>query len=183
MTSELSPLAASLLSRPLVSNSELGTPCPICKGLTGQGILSSPTFCWDSSPSASCTVHLVEADAMSDKAFGQVARWMNHCAAHHGGCIRLDTNFMPTRLLDVGQDDAQHVRLVLGVSPGKFAALSHCWGTSRHIVTGKATLHEFDVSLDMARLPPNFADAVRFTRRLGIQYLWIDSLCIIQGDE
>ncbi|OTB00597.1 hypothetical protein M426DRAFT_233951 [Hypoxylon sp. CI-4A] len=32
-------------------------------------------------------------------------------------------------------------------------------------------------------LPATFQDAVEFTRHLGIGYLWIDSICIIQGDE
>ncbi|KAF3771022.1 HET-domain-containing protein, partial [Cryphonectria parasitica EP155] len=32
-------------------------------------------------------------------------------------------------------------------------------------------------------LPPNFRDAVRTTRRLGFRYVWIDSLCIIQGPD
>jgi hypothetical protein len=32
-------------------------------------------------------------------------------------------------------------------------------------------------------LSPNFRDAVTITRRLGIGYLWIDSLCIIQDDR
>ncbi|MCJ1251866.1 hypothetical protein MMC30_009104 [Trapelia coarctata] len=33
-----------------------------------------------------------------------------------------------------------------------------------------------------SRLPPSFRDAVTITRRLGIRYLWIDALCIIQDD-
>ncbi|KAH0531283.1 hypothetical protein TsFJ059_000137 [Trichoderma semiorbis] len=32
-------------------------------------------------------------------------------------------------------------------------------------------------------LPKTFQDAVTVTRSLGIPYLWIDSLCIIQEDE
>ncbi|TVY55546.1 hypothetical protein LCER1_G002742 [Lachnellula cervina] len=32
------------------------------------------------------------------------------------------------------------------------------------------------------RLPPSFRDAVIVTRELGIRYLWIDSLCIVQDD-
>ncbi|RSL40480.1 hypothetical protein CEP51_016694 [Fusarium floridanum] len=32
-------------------------------------------------------------------------------------------------------------------------------------------------------MPRTFQDAVRTTRALGIAYLWIDFLCIIQGDE
>lgn len=30
--------------------------------------------------------------------------------------------------------------------------------------------------------PATFYDAIRVTRMLGVQYLWIDSLCIIQND-
>lgn len=32
-------------------------------------------------------------------------------------------------------------------------------------------------------LPATFADAVLCTRKLGVHYLWIDSICIIQGDD
>ena len=35
----------------------------------------------------------------------------------------------------------------------------------------------------MADLPKTFRDAVTITRNLGIRYLWIDSLCIIQDSE
>jgi len=31
-----------------------------------------------------------------------------------------------------------------------------------------------------SELPETFRDAVQVTRELGIRYLWIDSLCIIQ---
>jgi hypothetical protein len=34
----------------------------------------------------------------------------------------------------------------------------------------------------MAKLPKTFRDAVNVTRALGIQYIWIDSLCIVQDD-
>ncbi|KAF3000634.1 hypothetical protein E8E14_004758 [Neopestalotiopsis sp. 37M] len=32
-------------------------------------------------------------------------------------------------------------------------------------------------------LPNTFRDAIEVTRQLGVRYLWIDSLCIIQDDE
>jgi hypothetical protein len=32
-------------------------------------------------------------------------------------------------------------------------------------------------------MPKTFQDAINFTRDLNLQLLWIDSLCIIQGDE
>ena len=34
-----------------------------------------------------------------------------------------------------------------------------------------------------SELPRTFRDAVQVTRELGIQYLWIDSLCIIQWND
>lgn len=32
-------------------------------------------------------------------------------------------------------------------------------------------------------LPTTFRDAIQVTKGLGIRYLWIDSLCIIQDDD
>jgi hypothetical protein len=68
----------------------------------------------------------------------------------------------------------------------KYTALSHRWGNDppkkedpRHCTTYgnlSARLNGFSLS----ELPETFQDAVRVTRELGIGYLWIDSLCIIQ---
>jgi hypothetical protein len=33
------------------------------------------------------------------------------------------------------------------------------------------------------QLPKTFADAIEITRTLGVDYIWIDSLCIVQDDE
>jgi hypothetical protein len=38
-------------------------------------------------------------------------------------------------------------------------------------------------SIPLSSMPLNFRDAVWFTRRMGIRYLWIDSLCIIQDSK
>ncbi|KAK4211029.1 hypothetical protein QBC37DRAFT_447106 [Rhypophila decipiens] len=37
--------------------------------------------------------------------------------------------------------------------------------------------------IPLVDMPQNFQDAITVTRNLGVPYLWIDSLCIIQGDE
>ena len=46
-----------------------------------------------------------------------------------------------------------------------------------------ATLRSFQIGLTFGELPQNFQDAIRITRELGIRYLWIDSLCIIQDSK
>ncbi|KAH6887103.1 heterokaryon incompatibility protein-domain-containing protein [Thelonectria olida] len=129
-------------------------------------------------------IHLVEEDPIGWKTFGHVALWMDYCGKHHPGCSRPKPDLMPTRLLDVGDEDSPCLRLVSGrTSPGKYVALSHCWGGSQPLITTRDNVREFHVWIDAARLPKTFADAVRVARRLGIRYVWIDSLCIIQHDD
>lgn len=65
---------------------------------------------------------------------------------------------------------------------GQYVALSHCWGLNRHIVTNKINLDTHKRSIPFGSLPKTFQDAVVLTKRIGIHYIWIDSLCIIQDD-
>lgn len=47
----------------------------------------------------------------------------------------------------------------------------------------KTTLLSMEKALLFDELPKTFQDAIILTRHLGIQYLWIDSLCIIQDSH
>ena len=62
-------------------------------------------------------------------------------------------------------------------------ALSHCWGSSPSFTTTKATRKERSRGVDLPDLPQNFQDAIIITRKLGIPYIWIDSVCIVQDDS
>ncbi|KAI1259834.1 heterokaryon incompatibility protein-domain-containing protein [Xylariaceae sp. FL1019] len=89
----------------------------------------------------------------------------------------------PTRVLDLEALGPEKVRLVYGAKlQGRYVALSHCWGKARIVRTVQATLAQFMRSIDVASLNKTFQDAIMVTRRLGLRYLWIDSLCIIQDD-
>jgi hypothetical protein len=61
--------------------------------------------------------------------------------------------------------------------------LSHCWGNAECL---KLTVDNYAQMLDgipLLALPQLYQDAVCVVRRLGIRYLWIDSLCIIQEGD
>lgn len=44
-------------------------------------------------------------------------------------------------------------------------------------------MDQFKREIRFNEMPKTFRDAVTITRDLGVQYLWIDSICIIQGPE
>ncbi|CAI9634172.1 unnamed protein product [Alternaria burnsii] len=47
----------------------------------------------------------------------------------------------------------------------------------------KSTLQAFLDGIDIDELPLTFQQAIMLTKSLGVEYIWIDSLCIIQDDE
>jgi hypothetical protein len=66
----------------------------------------------------------------------------------------------------------------------QFMCLSHCWGSLRpDCITVKDTYARNTEEITWKGAPKTLRDAVRMTRRFKIQYIWIDSLCIVQDDE
>ncbi|RSL74384.1 hypothetical protein CEP53_000288 [Fusarium sp. AF-6] len=115
------------------------------------------------------------------------ARMQLHtCLTAHPGCsASTDDPPLPTRVLEVGTGDSETIKVLetKGLR-AKYITLSHCWGDPA-LMTTKLTVHTRDQYLQgipYEALPPTFRDAVTATRSLGISYLWIDSLCIIQKD-
>ncbi|KAH9203276.1 heterokaryon incompatibility protein-domain-containing protein [Leptodontidium sp. 2 PMI_412] len=60
----------------------------------------------------------------------------------------------------------------------------HCWGPPELIF--KTTVQAFGnnkTELPWGKLSRTLREAIEVTRRLGIRYIWIDSLCVLQVDE
>lgn len=101
---------------------------------------------------------------------------------HSGG-------FVPTRLVDVGSPNSPEVRLRhtvgLDLKDPRYLALSHCWGLTipPSATTTSATLPERLRSIPLANLTRTFLDCITIARKLDIQYIWIDSLCILQDSR
>jgi hypothetical protein len=66
---------------------------------------------------------------------------------------------------------------------GRYICLSHCWGTTGTFKTTTENLEEMLEGFAFAKLPSTYKDAVVMTRLMGVPFLWIDSLCIIQNDR
>ncbi|KAF2491209.1 HET-domain-containing protein, partial [Lophium mytilinum] len=116
-------------------------------------------------------------------------KWINQCLSQHKKCMIDEASFLPTRVLDLGAPQSMidaPIRLIEPESGTKeqYVCLSHCWGRDEQTLTTTTnTLLDRKTSIPLRSLPPLFADVVQTTRRLGYQYLWIDSLCILQDSE
>ncbi|KAF2651080.1 HET-domain-containing protein, partial [Lophiostoma macrostomum CBS 122681] len=64
-----------------------------------------------------------------------------------------------------------------------YMCLSHCWGKKPFIQTTKSNVASFQSGIPWNLLPRTFRDAINLAHRIGVTYIWIDSLCIIQDDE
>jgi hypothetical protein len=78
--------------------------------------------------------------------------------------------------------DLQSIRsfiptLILFVQP------THCWGKLEILTLRKNNIEALHRDISVNTLCKTFQDAIVVTRALGFNYLWIDSLCIIQDDE
>ncbi|KAL8709892.1 MAG: hypothetical protein Q9225_007388 [Loekoesia sp. 1 TL-2023] len=128
-------------------------------------------------------------NSTSSPACWELARhWLEQCQARHKACdIGTEKSFCPTRLIEIKQDSSGYrLRLnseATNSAVTKYVTLSHCWGAIQPLTLKIENLDELTQNIAFHALPQTFRDAVSATCQLGYQYLWIDSLCIIQDSE
>lgn len=114
---------------------------------------------------------------------GFVKKCLEHCKTHHRSCQpeSLGAPWYPTRLVEVLEGNTFRVIETAETVPaGPYATLSHCWGASRMITTTTENIGQLKKQLPLLDLPKTFSDALQFIKAIGISFIWIDSLCIIQ---
>lgn len=107
--------------------------------------------------------------------------WLDDCCAKLGEATQ--SVELPTRVIDVGNEREYPKIFISQMIEGKYVALSHCWGGVISPLLTIENLESLQKSVPFCDLPANFRDAISITRQLGIQYLWIDSLCIVQNSR
>ncbi|RYP17430.1 hypothetical protein DL765_004518 [Monosporascus sp. GIB2] len=122
--------------------------------------------------------------SLSEPCIRLMRGWIDSCLSqreYHGNCAAEVVGDLPKRLIDVGRQEGDGIKLHLSIpgEKGNYVALSHCWGETMPITTTLKNVNQFIDGIP-APLPNTFTDAIHTTRALGIRFLWIDSLCIIQ---
>ena len=64
---------------------------------------------------------------------------------------------------------------------GRYVALSYSWGRPPFVTTTLDNIRQHKRGMPVADLPNTIRDAIKVSHKLAIAFLWIDSLCILQG--
>ncbi|KAM0283552.1 hypothetical protein ACHAQK_003686 [Fusarium lateritium] len=126
-----------------------------------------------------------------------IKTWLDDCSNHETCSTSFSSTRnakLPTRVLDLtGSPDLptkpNDISIKLRETPegelGTYVALSYCWGTNPdlHFKTTSDNLETYKQGIDFFSLPLLHREAILATLYLGMRYLWIDSLCIVQDSR
>ncbi|CAI6342479.1 unnamed protein product [Periconia digitata] len=114
--------------------------------------------------------------------------WLHTCLSSHKTCRAPDNtsqSFTPDRLVKInsknnGASFQWSIALRKDIGDVPYLSLSHCWGSSGHTSLTTENYTRFLEPSEASELPKTFQHAIKVCFSLGFQYIWIDSICIIQ---
>ena len=116
--------------------------------------------------------------------FDLVKKWINLCHQQHGAaCNKPGTGKSPARrLLDVEKNC-----IADGSNVDEYFALSYVWGMGAQFMLTKDVVNDstnegYFASIG-TKVPQSIRDAMQVCRNIGVRFLWVDALCIVQDDD
>ncbi|MCJ1399894.1 hypothetical protein MMC11_003097 [Xylographa trunciseda] len=117
--------------------------------------------------------------------------WYDNCCKNHGCAARLDSRFVPTRLVEILSTptlDQLEWRVsatseIPRTNISGFITVSHRWDSRITAKLTRENMAQLRSFRPVSYLPQNFQTAISIAKHLGISYLWVDSLCIIQDSQ
>nr|XP_036578178.1 uncharacterized protein CTRU02_11967 [Colletotrichum truncatum]KAF6785342.1 hypothetical protein CTRU02_11967 [Colletotrichum truncatum] len=123
----------------------------------------------------------------------RVSKWIDACTTTHPitkckaqnyqGFTSIFPKLQVLRLVDI---DNGNLVEVSDIRPYKYVALSYVWGGVSSFRLTKSTLSRLllpnSISQIRNRLPLTILDTITLVKLLGLRYLWVDLLCLIQDD-
>ncbi|KAK4225970.1 heterokaryon incompatibility protein-domain-containing protein, partial [Podospora fimiseda] len=97
------------------------------------------------------------------------------------------TCMWPTRMVQISEHTIRVLAFDFGTMAGQYAALSYCWGSQSELEQNPpykmttSTFGELQCGVSWLKMPLTLQHAFTLCKSLGIEYIWIDSLCIMQA--
>ena len=113
--------------------------------------------------------------------------WLEDCLENHKACAAQykQSQVLPLRVIEI-EGDESHLKaklLITNRQLGRYVALSHRWGVNPAWKTTAKNLSSRQLAIDLSSLSLIVQVAIRLTHALGIRFLWIDSMCILQDAD
>lgn len=128
----------------------------------------------------------VSLNSSSETCLQLAKPWLDKCRTSHMECGHSSKDpLLPTCVINVGSSSTDICLYLTKGETGKYVALSHCWGSQSTLAltTTKDTIEDLTSSIKFDEWSKTFAQVTEVARSLGIQYLWIYSLCIVQDSS
>lgn len=122
----------------------------------------------------------------SDASMAIARKWIDTCRHEHQNCGKTsaEAGHMPTRVLDVSQAMDRSGGIVTLVDSTHVSSAARTWNPSYNYFTTASNVDQhLAVGMQTSLLPKTFAEACVTVQRIGLRYIWIDSLCIVQDER
>ncbi|KAF9557799.1 HET-domain-containing protein [Agrocybe pediades] len=115
--------------------------------------------------------------------YDEAEKSLDNCSRNHPICPSSADTTLPTRLIDCSNPQSPRLFETHRKMQGRYVTLSYVWGGDQKQKTTKANLPSYVHDGLPKELPKTIADAIVATNKLGLRWLWVDALCIIQDSE
>lgn len=129
--------------------------------------------------------------ANSENLMKRILGWLDQCIHSQQRCQQCGKENLdnvlrkfPARVLDLRPLKSTSVNFPQLTKDfcNPYVALSHCCGNTCHIVTEINNIKYHKMGILLQHLPKTLQDAIVFTKSIGLYYLYIDFLYIIQDN-
>lgn len=111
----------------------------------------------------------------------QAKVWIEECLHEHDECPGFAEATLPSRVIEILDEENLVLRKNLDEKQkGSYTALSYCWGGPQDFATTTETISRNLQGFKVNEMAQSLQDGVSITRKLGLRYLWVDAMCIIQ---
>jgi hypothetical protein len=119
-----------------------------------------------------------------------ISTWLKCCEENHqGDCktsFRSNIPHPATKITFYGID-VKGMNLSQLEADSVYCTLSYVWGSTKQFLTTKSSLADLSQPGGLSKfwdeIPSTIQDAIGLVRDLGLQYLWVDAICIVQDDN
>ncbi|KAH9210657.1 heterokaryon incompatibility protein-domain-containing protein, partial [Leptodontidium sp. 2 PMI_412] len=117
-----------------------------------------------------------------------IRHWLRFCETNHKETCGTPPWFSPSATLPehFRVIDVQNSSVVVAPENCRYCALSYVWGQNKIFQTTRDNIGEVAKPGGLLNVPVPLSqcvlDAINLVKAMGERYLWVDALCILQGD-